>query len=99
MAQHKVGNKYLDDDEFEAHSLEILGFWLFVITALITGMMMKQHIPDDWSKEMRYGVLLISSGLAGYIMAWLAPYIRTAFFIGVFIVMLSSALYWAWTIV
>ena len=99
MAQYKVGNKYLNDDEFEAHSLEIWGFWLFVISALITGMFVKQHIPDDWSKELRYGVLIISCGLAGYIMARLAPYIRTAFFIGIFLAMVGGALYWAWTIV
>ena len=38
-------------------------------------------------------------GLARYTMVRLAPYIRTAFFIGVFLTIVGAALYWAWTIV
>lgn len=99
MAQYKVGNKYLDDEEYVVHAFEVWSFWLFVLGAFIAGAMTLEHIPADWAKELRYGVVIASGGAAGFALSSMALYIRWLFFVGVFLACVSGALYWVWTIV
>lgn len=99
MAQHKVGNKILSDEEFEVHAYEIWGFWLFVIGAIVTGMAVLEYMPEDWSKNVRYTALIASCGTVGFILAKLAPFIRQMFYVGIALGILAFILDWAWKLV
>lgn len=99
MAQHKVGNKYLNDDEYAVHALEVWSFWLFIVGAFITGAFALDHLPQDWSKGLRYVAVLASGALAGVVLGALALYIRLIFFIGISLTGVSGALYLVWTVV
>lgn len=99
MAQYKVGNKYLNDDEYALHAFEVWSFWLFVIGAFIAGAFTLDHLPEDWSKELRYAIVIGAGAAAGFALGAMALYIRLIFFIGIFLAGVSGALYWVWTIV
>lgn len=99
MAQYKLGNRFLDEAEYEGEVIMIWGFWLFVMGALIAGSYLHSILPEDWSKEMRFAGVVIGSGVSGGILAYLAPYIRVAFFIGMFAAVISGALYWVWSFI
>lgn len=99
MAQYKIGNKYLNEDEYTVHAFEVWSFWLFIIGAFIAGAFALDHIPNEWSKEFRYAVVIATGATAGIALGAMALYIRLMFFIGVFLAGVSGALYWVWTIV
>lgn len=97
MAQYKVGNKLLDEGEYEGEIIMIWGFWLFVIGALIAGMYVHSMLPAEWSKEWRFASVIAGGAFSGGVLAYFAPYVRAAFFMGLFALTVSGALYWVWT--
>lgn len=72
-------------------------FWLFVIGAVIAGMYVHSLLPVEWSKEWRFASVIAGGAFSGGILAYFAPYVRAAFFMGVFVLTVSGALYWVWT--
>ena len=50
MAHYKVGKRYLDDEEYDAHVIEIWGVFLFLIGAFVTGCTMNDIVPETWDK-------------------------------------------------
>ncbi|MBI1302069.1 MAG: hypothetical protein GC137_10530 [Alphaproteobacteria bacterium] len=99
MAQHKIGNRYLDDEEYELEAISMWGFWLFIIGAIIGGAYMRDIMPAEWPKEIRYAVMTGSAISVGGFLAYLSPYIRTLFYVALGLSAISGALYYAWTIV
>lgn len=99
MAQHKVGDKYLNDEEYALHTFEVWSFWLFVLGAVIVGTIALNHVPSDWSKELRYGVVIGSGCIAGYMLGAWALYIRMMVYVSMGLGTIGGILYWIWTIV
>jgi hypothetical protein len=99
MAQYKVGNKYLNEDEYEMHAFGVWSFWLFVCGAFIVGFIIQHYVPDDWSKILRYAVVIGTGILAGIALSTLALYVRLLFFMGIFASAVSGIFYWVWTVV
>lgn len=97
MAQYRVGNRFLDEDEYEGEIIMIWGFWLFVIGAVGAGMYIHSMLSAEWSKEWRFAGVVAGSVFSGGILAYFAPYVRAAFFMGVFAFTVSGTLYWVWT--
>lgn len=98
MAYYKVGHKILDEQEYEQHANEVWSFWLFIFGAFIIGWAVLQQLPADWSKELRYGLVLVSGLGAGVLLGKLAFIVRTIFFISIFIVLLAFGLQWLWVV-
>lgn len=99
MAHHKVGKRYLNDEEYDAHVIEIWGFFLFLIGAFITGYAMNDIIPDVWGKVWRFMAVALPAVVVGTVLGFLAPYIRTVFYAGLFFAAVSGAIYWVWSVV
>tara|TARA_B100000780_G_scaffold278926_1_gene254425 strand:+ start:1665 stop:1964 length:300 start_codon:yes stop_codon:yes gene_type:complete len=99
MAYYKVGHKILNEQEYEQQTNEVWSFWLFILGAFIIGGAVLQQLPTDWSKELRYGLVLISGFGAGLLLGRLASIVRTIFFISIFIVLLAFGLQWLWVVV
>jgi len=97
MAQHKVGNRILDEEEYAIESVSIWAFYLFIIGALIGGAFMLDTIPEDWQKELRYAAVVAGGIGAGGLLGALAVHIRHLFYIGLFLGGVSGVLYWTWT--
>ena len=99
MAQYKVGNKILDDEEYEFEAISIWGFWLFVIGSFFAAAFMRDVMPDDWSKELRYGIMISFAVGVGSGLAYLSVYIRQLFYMGLFVAAVTGALYFAWSVI
>ncbi len=99
MAQHKIGNRYLDDEKYELEAISMWGFWLFVIGACLTAAYMRGIMPAEWTKEIRYAFMIGSAISVGGFLAYLSPYIRMLFYVALGMSAISGTLYFAWTIV
>lgn len=99
MAYYKVGHKILNEEEYDQHAGEIWAFGLFIIGALLTGMVIIHQLPEEWSKELRYAIVLGASLGAGITLGAFARFIRMAFFIGIFIALIGFVLSWLWSII
>jgi hypothetical protein len=99
MAQYKVGNKYLNEDEYEMHAFGVWSFWLFVCGAFIVGFIIQHYVPDDWSKILRYAVVIGTGILAGIVLSALAVYVRFAVLMGLFLSVVLGILYWIWMMI
>ena len=99
MAHYKVGKRYLDDEEYDAHVIEIWGVSLFLIGAFVTGCMMNDIVPEAWDKILRFAAVVTPAVAVGGILGFLAPYIRTAFYAGIFYAVLAGVIYWVWSVV
>ena len=97
MAQYKVGNKILSQEERDEDILGFFGFILFSVTALIVGYHLKQWIPAEWAKEYRFLIIFPASIGAGYLASFLAPhaYIASIYlFAGIVWTLLGSFVWW-----
>lgn len=99
MAHHKVGNRYLNDKEYDEHVLELWGLFLFLAGAFITGYFMNGAIPEDWAKMWRFLLIVLPAVIAGFALSFLAAYVRTVVYIGLFCGALAGIAYWVWGIV
>lgn len=99
MPQYRVGQRYLDEEEYAVHTFEMWSFYLFIIGAFAAGYLALQHVPSDWPKELRY-ISVISSGLiAGSLMGYFALYIRVVFFACLGLGAILGLLLWLWALV
>ena len=97
MAHYKVGKKYLSDDEYEVHLDETWGGILFVISAVLVGVLMHNITPDDWEKYIRFALIMVPAIVAGLILNYLAPFIRVFAYSAVFAGIVSLIVYGVWT--
>lgn len=56
MAQYKIGNCYLTEEEYDAQSLAVWRFMLFVIGAVAAGTLLHGVYPEELSKLWRFVV-------------------------------------------
>ncbi|MDY0096208.1 MAG: hypothetical protein RBT80_26225 [Candidatus Vecturithrix sp.] len=98
-AYYKVDNRILSESEYEAERNWIWGFWLFIIGALACGNFIFDHIPQEWSKEMRFGILVLGSIMSGLILAYVATYIRMMFYVLLGVGVLVMVGGWLWNLV
>jgi hypothetical protein len=99
MAYYKVGKKILNEDEYEQHANEMWAFALFLLGAFLAGMIVLHHLPADWSKAIRYALVLGVSLSVGVFLGAIAHIVRMVFFIGMFLGLIAYALNWLWGIV
>ena len=99
MAQHKVGNRIFEEEEYELETISTWAFYLFVIGAIVSGLFMRDVMSDDWSKELRYFLLISVSIASGTLLGYLSVYIRQLFYMLLFVGAMSGVLYYAWTII
>ena len=53
MAYRRVGNDFMDEEEYEFHAIGVWSFWVFIAAALFTGYNLQEFIPDEWPKWAR----------------------------------------------
>jgi len=97
MAQYKVGNKIQTQEEHDEDLISLVGFILFVVTAVIVGYHLKQWIPEDWSKTYRFLTIFPISIGTGYLASFLAPqaYLAAIYlFIGVVWTLIGAFAWW-----
>ena len=97
MAQYKVGNRILSKEEYES---ECIGNWavmLFILGAVMAGIGAHDVLPEEWSKPLRFGLIVVSGGAGGIFAAFLAEKVRTAFFVFLGIGVLALIGNWVWS--
>ena len=99
MAQIKVGKKILSEEEHDQYINDAVGGFLFLVGALIAGYFLNSIIPDDWSKYIRFSLVLFPALLVGYVLNYFAPIIRSIAVIAFVALLISGVAYWVWTIV
>ncbi len=98
MAYYKIGNQILSEEEYDAQSLAVWRFVLFVVVALAAGVLVHGMYSDELSKIWRFfGVVSVSAGTGG-VLALYAPYIRAIVAYLLIAVLVSSLTYWLWLI-
>lgn len=66
MARYRVGNRYLSESEYEEEVTWGWIFWIFIISALITGGLIYKYIADPaWNKYIRFTIIVLPSLIAG----------------------------------
>jgi hypothetical protein len=71
MKYHKVGDQLLTDDEYDQYQDENWGFWLFVIGAIISGILSYFYVIPEvfpsseiWAKMILIILPAIAGGIA-----------------------------------
>jgi hypothetical protein len=96
MAFRRVGNDFMDEEEYEVHAIGVWSFWVFIIAACLTGYNLQEYIPDEWPKWARFSSTIVPSIIVGGILGALGLFIRVAVFAGLFIGAICIAGYWVW---
>ncbi len=96
MALRRVGNQFMDEEEYEVHAIGTWAFFLFVIGAVLTGYHIQDIVPQDWPQWGRFAATILPSVIIGGILGSLSIFIRFAFFIAAFWGGLGLVLYWVW---
>ena len=99
MAQYKVDNRILSEAEYQAHRVELWGTVLFIAGAITTGVYLHDMLPEAWSKNIRFSVLIVSCIMSGTILAHCAGLVRNMFFLGLFLAILYGIGSWLWSII
>ena len=72
MARHRVGDKYLSDEEYKQHQDESWAFLLFFAGLLVFGVLsyffILPHIPKDSEKWVKISTIAISSISGGILL-------------------------------
>ena len=65
MAYRRVGNDFMDEEEYEFHAIGVWSFWVFIAAALFTGYNIQEFIPDEWPKWARFASTIIPAVIVG----------------------------------
>ncbi|HDM8037872.1 TPA: hypothetical protein P0E05_000925 [Vibrio fluvialis] len=85
MARYRVGDKYLSENEYEEHVSSNWKLGLFIIGAVITGIVMNKWLIEfSLIKEVRFGLVIVTALISGYLISKLSHIIR--FIVGLSIV-------------
>jgi tetrahydromethanopterin S-methyltransferase subunit D len=68
MALRRVGNDFMEEEEYEVHAIGVWSFWIFIIAAGLTGYNLQEFIPDEWPKWARFTSTIVPSILVGGIL-------------------------------
>lgn len=71
MARHRVGDSYLSDAEYTQHQIETRLAIVFVGGAVLAGIAVHWACPSDWSKAVRFILIIGAAYGAGALAAWL----------------------------
>ena len=96
MAFRRVGEDFMDEEEYEVHTISVWSFWIFIIAAGFTGYNLQEFIPDEWPKWARFASTILPSILVGGILGALSIFIRVLFFAGIFFGILALLGQWIW---
>ncbi|MEF2509789.1 hypothetical protein V4D06_17840 [Vibrio mimicus] len=77
MARHRVGDKYLSENEYEEHVSSNWKSELFIIGAVSTGIVMNKWLMEfGLIKEVRFGLVIVTALISGYFISKLSDIIR-----------------------
>lgn len=76
MAQYKVGDRILSQEEYDEDKIQKWGFALFIIGAVLCGIAAHASIPAEWAKVVKFGLILLSGMIGGTILAYFAKQIE-----------------------
>lgn len=96
MAYRRVGDDYMDEEEYEVHAIGVWSFWIFIIAAAFTGYNLQDYIPDEWPKWARFAATVVPAILVGGILGALGIFIRVAFFFCLVWGGVGLIGYWVW---
>lgn len=96
MAYRRVGDDFMDEEEYEVHAIGVWSFWVFIIAAGFTGYNLQEFIPDEWPKWARFASTIVPSILVGGILGALGIFIRVAFFMAIFWGVIGLIGVWIW---
>ena len=96
MAYRRVGNDFMDEEEYELHAIGVWSFWVFIAAAFVTGYNLQEFIPDEWPKWARFASTIIPAVIVGGILGALGIFIRIAFFFALTWGVIGLVLYWIW---
>ncbi len=96
MAYRRVGDDFMDEEEYEVHAISVWSFWVFIIAAGFTGYNLQEFIPDEWPKWARFAATIVPSSIVGGILGALGLFIRVAVFFCIGWGVIGLLLVWIW---
>lgn len=96
MAQHRVGNRILDQDEYDTSVLELWQSALFIIGAAAAGLTAHHYVPGDWPRWLRFAGVIAPGAGAGLVLGYLAPFIVMFVYMALTYGAIAGVLYWVW---
>lgn len=78
--RYRVGNRFLSEEEYQQEVASQWAGFLFLGGCIAMGMLLHNAMPDSWPKFIRFMVIIIGGGAAGFVLAHFARYIRELFF-------------------
>ncbi|HFS8459651.1 hypothetical protein GWZ74_04705 [Vibrio cholerae] len=85
MARYRVGDKYLSENEYKEHVSSNWEFGLFIIGAVITGIVMNKWLVElGLIKEIRFALVIVTAIISGYFTSKLSNIVR--FIVGLSII-------------
>lgn len=76
MAQYKVGERILSQEEYNEDKIQKWGLSLFIIGAVLCGVAVHASIPADWSKIIKFALIIVSGMAGGSVLAYFAKQIE-----------------------
>ncbi len=80
MAQYRVDNRILSEEEYKDERTHLWAAALFVPGALIVGHQAHEVLPHEWSRAFRFFLIILASVIGGGVPALLAGHIRPCFY-------------------
>jgi len=99
MAQYKIGNRYLSEEEYESHCEVNWMLALFVIGAVMAVLYAGSAVPEEWPKYFRFLVAGAAAIFSGSVLSFFAGYIRKALWFSTMLGVLSGVGYCLWVAV
>lgn len=76
MAHYKVGDKLFSQEEYDEDILHRWAFALFIIGALLVGSIVMTWLPVEWSKYVRFPIVVLAGSIMGGVAAYFSQFIR-----------------------
>ncbi len=96
MAQYKVGNQILSEEEYKS---QVHGNWIFIlfgIGVLAAVLIINSLVPSDWPKYLRFSCMFGAAIFCGGILSFFADYVRKFFLISLGTAIAGGIIYWIW---
>jgi hypothetical protein len=98
MAHYRVGDRILSQEEYEEDGVHKWALLLFIIGALLAGSAMNSFLSEDWSKYIRFPVVILTGGFAGAVVAYFARPIRNLAGWAILLAILGGIGYGVWAL-
>lgn len=99
MAQYKVGERILSQEEYNEDKIQKWGLFLFIIGAVLCGVAVHASIPADWSKIIKFALIIVSGMAGGSVLAYFAKQIEALVGWGIFFGLLVGAGCFVWYLI